>query len=619
MNFSVEYDIALSMRQENKKIFIIILFFFIFSLGISISINLPSIQGNFLFADEAIYYSMTQSLAQDGDLEYTKKDLIRYYKAFDSGPLGIFLKKGKNDKIFYAKSFAFPLFAAPFVKIFGSNGFLVFHSILLFLLLLMGYIYVCSFNKPQLSLLSVVTFLLASVSIVYFIWISPDFFNLFLAFTVLFLWLYKYRSTREPLKERKKTKIHSFLLSDWSDYLASFLAAIAVFSKPPNIVLMVPLILHSLLKKRFLKSSLMILIFLAASGIFWGTNYFATGDWNYQGGERKTFYYRYPLEKENIKFDSLGSTMTSAGYTKKHLFPPRVFIANLFYYFFGRFSGIIWYFFPAFLSLIIFSFRKKYLYQWLLLGALGAEILIYIILMPDNYAGGGGALANRYFMNIYPFFFFLPGLKKDYREIGLNWVIASLFIAQILVSPFQHSHYPATHAKKFPFKLLPVELTLINNIPTNTNPSAFRQEVGNPPDIGWIHFLDDNFIPRTDSLLERRGFWTRGPKTAEMILKTYYPIKKLAFHFLNNPRMRNEITVKVGRKKKKIILDTKQRGIVSFEPVKAFQLNKWIHLYKIKIKASKGSIPYLEFEKGKEKRHLGVFFEVEIIPESQPE
>lgn len=597
------------MPSENKRTTYVLLFIFLFFLGLSLVINLPALQKNFLFADEAIYYSMTQSLAQDGDLEYTKKDLSRYFQAFTSGPLGIFLKKGKDDKIFYAKSFAYPLFAAPFVKIFGTNGFLVFNSILLSLILLMGFSYFSLSNDPSLSLFSILTFLFASVAVVYILWITPDFFNLFLVLSVLYLWLYKHSYQEKKEEKNVKNKFHAFLLSDWTDYLACLLVGIAVFSKPPNIVLMGPLVLHSLFKKKILKSLLMILIFLLTSGIFWGANYLVTGDWNYQGGERKTFYFNYPLEKENMTFDSVsGREMTSEGYGTKHLLPPIVWVQNLFYYFLGRFTGIIWYFFPAFLALLLFIIRKKRLVQWLILAALAGEILIYIILMPDNYAGGGGALANRYFLNIYPLFLFLPSRKRNFKEIGLCWVMASFFISQILISPMLHSHFPSTHSKKFPFKMMPVEMTLINNIPTNTNPRAFRQEVGNQPNIGWLHFLDDNFHPKQ----EPKGFWTRGPNTAEMVLKTYYPVKNLAFHLLNNPRMRNEITVKVGRQRKKLVLGKNQRGTLNFSTGKGFRIGKYIHLYKIKVKASKGAIPYFEEQKNEERRFIGVLFEIEI-------
>lgn len=608
------------MTPENKKVLTTSCLIFLFFLGLSLFINLPSLQGNFLFADEAIYYSMTQSLANDFDLEYTKKDLIRYYKAFDSGPLGIFLKKGKNDRLFFAKSYIYPLFASPFVKIFGSNGFLVFHSILLFFILIMGYAYFSLSNTSSLSFAAILTFLFASVAFVYFFWIHPDFFNLFLVFFVLFLWLYKHKKDEMPQNEEQKTKLVSFLLSDGSDYLASLVAGIAVFSKPPNIIIMGPIVLYALFKKKFVKAVLIILIFALTAGLFFGINYLATGDWNYQGGERKTFYGEggYPLEKDHITFDTAkGGTMSSEGYTEKHLLPVKFVFYNLFYYFFGRFTGLTWYFFPAILALILFVMGAKRIYQWFLLIAIFGGILIYIVLMPDNYAGGGGAMGNRYFLTIYPLFLFLPHLKMKPRHIALCWVMAAVFIAPILTNPLVHSHYPATHAKKAPFKWLPLEMTLVNNFPTNTNPSARRQPIGIK--YSWVHFLDDNFIPRQEeSELEKFGFWTLGSHTAEMILKTYYPIKSLTVHLLNNPRMRNDITVKVGREKKKITLGQNQRGTLTFTSLKPFQI-KAIHLYRIKIGASKGSIPYFEDEYSQEKRYLGVYFEFAIEPEYMPE
>ena len=620
MNFHRDCGIAVTMNPEGKKALIILLLIFAFVFSLSLFINLPALQGNFLFADEAIYYSMTQSLAQDFDLEYTKRDLIRYYEAFDAGPLGIFLKKGKEGKLFFAKSYAYPLFAAPFVRLLGSNGFLVFHSILLLLMLLMGYMYFVIENEASLSLVSILTFLFASVASVYIFWISPDFFNLSLVFSALFFWLYKHKPFPIEHQNTPGTRFQRFLLSDGSDYLASFLVGIAVFAKPPNIILMGPLVLYSLVKKRFGKALLITFVFMVTAGAFFGVNHLTTGDWNYQGGERKTFYGEggYPLEKDHITFDSArGGLMSSEGYREKHLLPVKFVFINIFYYFFGRFTGLMWYFFPAVLALFLFFRGKKRLDQWLLFVALSAGILIYVILMPDNYAGGGGAMANRYFLNIYPLFLFLPPMKRSIREVVLSWAMAALFLAPILTNPLLHSHYPATHAKKLPFKALPVELTLVNNFPTNTNPDARRQSVGMK--YSWLHFLDDNFIPRQKtSELEQKGFWTRGTHTAEMILKTWYPIKKLTVHLLNNPRMRNTITVKVGRERKTITLGQKQRGSLEFASLKPFRM-KATHLYKLKIKASKGSIPYFEDEQSLEKRYLGVFFEFEIEPEYMPD
>jgi hypothetical protein len=177
--------------SEARTTVVVLTLVVLFFLGFSLTVNLPAVHNNFLFADQAVYYAMTQSIAHDFDLVYAKKDLIRYCQDFEAGPQGIFLKKGKDGKIFFAKFFAYSLFAAPFVRVFGYNGFFIFHTLLLVLILALGLAYFRLANRPVLSLAAVVTFLFASVAGVYFFWVSPDFFNLSIVFIILVLWLYK--------------------------------------------------------------------------------------------------------------------------------------------------------------------------------------------------------------------------------------------------------------------------------------------------------------------------------------------------------------------------------------------------------------------------------------------
>jgi len=598
--------------QPRKGAHTIIFLVFLFSLGFSLSINLPVIDQNFLFADQAVYYALTQSIAHDLDLEYTRKDLARYYHDFNAGPQGIFLKKARNGKIFFAKSWAYSLLAAPFVRMFSYNGFLVFHSFLLLIVMLLGFAYFSRANTPLLSISYLLTFLLASVAGVYFIWISPDFFNFCLAFIIVFLWAYKIRRRDGPPSPSPAGTPGSFLLSPWTDYLAVFLVGIAVFSKPPNIVLLGPLVLYALYEKKFFKALCLAVIFFLTIGILFGANYLLTSDWNYQGGERKTFIGSFPLEKDNLTFDSLGNTMTSENYFQRFLIPPKFIFSNIFYYFFGRFTGITWYFFPAVLTLLMFFRAKRRFPDWLILAALSGGILIYIVLTPEFYGGGGGTLANRYFLNIYPLFLFLPAEKKTWRQVALIWVVAAVFISPILISPFRSSAQPATHAKKFPIKALPLEMTQVNNFPTNTNPDAFRIHIwpDKPyPQREFLHFLDDNFHQK----LEPTGIWTRGDKTCEIILKTYYPLREVGVRLLNNPRSNNEIAVKVEGRTQKITLQSKQWGTLRFPVGNGFQVQQRFH-YRIKIKAAKGAIPYYEDQTSLERRYLGVFFELDLVP-----
>jgi hypothetical protein len=590
-----------------------ILLIFVFFLGLSLFINLPATYRNFLFADQAVYLAMTQSIAHDGDLEFTKQDLVRYYRDIDNGPQGIFLKKSPSGKIFYAKSWAYSLFAAPFVRVFGMNGFLVFHAILLLLVLLMGFAYFSLSDEPIPSLLGVLTFLFASVAWVYYVWISPDFFNMCLVFTIVFLWIYKLRAAKLPTVpgEDRPGRIKRFLLSDGSDYLAAFLAGIATFSKPPNVVLMAPLFLGAVLAKRYKKAVLIVVFFLASAVFLFGMNYVLTADWNFMGGERKTFYGKFPFEKEGVTFDTTGWPMTSEGYFSRMLIPVKFIFFNIFYYFFGRFTGLAWYFFPALLFLYLFFRGRRGVgrEQGLLFAALTIEILIYIVLMPTNYGGGGGSLANRYFLNIFPLFFFLPPTVPRTKPLVLAWTFAAVFIAQILLNPFQSSANPAAHAKRFPIKALPLELTLYNEYPTNTNPNGFRVPFGPPPNDGVAYFLDDNFHKRA----EAGGTWTLGDRTLELILKTKYPVSAIVFHLTNNPRRDNRITVRVDGRKQTLVLQPRESGRLEFPVKTGFKIES-NYLHRVRIGAAKGSLPYFEEEKSSERRILGVFFEIEFVP-----
>jgi hypothetical protein len=84
-----------------------------------------------LQSDEATYYMIGMSLVHDGDITYRKEDLVRVWKEFPAGPAGVFLKRGQKvgggpdpdqRRYFYGKSFIYPLFAAPFVLLFGTNS-----------------------------------------------------------------------------------------------------------------------------------------------------------------------------------------------------------------------------------------------------------------------------------------------------------------------------------------------------------------------------------------------------------------------------------------------------------------------------------------------------------------
>src|SRR5690606_22057716 len=131
--------------------------------GLAVSVDFRSASGG-IHSDEATYYLMAYSLAFDGDLEYRSEDLERAFREFATGPSGIFLKRGTDvtgvrftlrppfvefpgvpdpdpSRLYFGKSYAYPLAAAPFVRLFGTNGFLVLNTLLLWAAFMAVYLF----------------------------------------------------------------------------------------------------------------------------------------------------------------------------------------------------------------------------------------------------------------------------------------------------------------------------------------------------------------------------------------------------------------------------------------------------------------------------------------------
>ena len=147
-------------------------------------------------SDEATYYMMAYSLVEDGDLTYTQRRSRPRLARVSGGPAGVFLKKGQTlagapipirTVSTTASRSSIRSFAAPFVKLFGTNGFLVLHALLLALVVLCGYLFLHARSSPLVSALLASGFVMASVVPVYFVWMMPEFFNFSLAFLALLL------------------------------------------------------------------------------------------------------------------------------------------------------------------------------------------------------------------------------------------------------------------------------------------------------------------------------------------------------------------------------------------------------------------------------------------------
>ena len=181
---------------------------------IAAAISIDVVQAGYkVKSDEATYVSMAYSVALDHHVAFERTELERFWGGYGQGPEGVFLKRGKVlrvrvnskppflhvtkledprvDRLYWGKAFIYSVVAAPFVWLFGMNGFLVFHVLLLFVVCACGYQFLRAHSRPAPALAYTLAFVGAAVVPVYAVFLMPDLFNFAVVFIAYFFWLYK--------------------------------------------------------------------------------------------------------------------------------------------------------------------------------------------------------------------------------------------------------------------------------------------------------------------------------------------------------------------------------------------------------------------------------------------
>ena len=577
-------------------------------------------------SDEATYYMMGHSLAEDGDLTYRREDLVRVWREFPSGPTGVFLKKGTDildagfmrrppffwtrtqddpdqTRLFFGKSFIYPVAAAPFVKLFGTNGFLVLHALLLALVVWCSFLFLHARMPAPVAALLAGAFVLVTVVPVYFVWITPELFNFSLGVLAYFCWLYKEVAAPAPVTRRMR-----WVMSGKSDLVAALLLGIATFSKPWSAFLFPPVVLFLLLRRRVARAVAASAVFLIVAAGLFALNMAISGEWNYQGGERNTFYYEFPFQTPRSGFD-VGQEKARDEALTEVIFARSVvwtnFVHNLGWFFTGRNAGLVPYFFPAVFALAAFlaAPRRRPAWQYfVLLGALG-QIAVFIVSVPYTWNGGGGSVGNRYFMGAYgAFLFLIPPLSRVSLAL-IPWVAGGLFTAQLVLNPFVTSFRPGEHTKSGPFRLLPMELTLVYDWPINNERERMRVWFGDNPgqhDPGFqIYFFDDNAY-----LDANKTFWVKGESRAEFLVKTDRPMKRLVLTLTAGPKP-VDVTTRLSGRSQDVRLAAEETQQIAFAMGDGFPYQgKW-PVWVASISAGSGFVPIF-YGESTDTRYLGV-------------
>jgi len=596
--------------------------------GLAVSVDFPRAALGFQ-SDEATYYMMGHSLALDGDLTYRREDLMRVWREFPTGPTGVFLKKGRDitawglmrrppfvwtssvpdpvpSRYFFGKSFIYAAFAAPFVRVFGTNGFLVFHALLLALVAWCSYLFLHARMRAAAAFLLTSAFLLASVVPVYFVWITPELFIFALGFLAYFCWLYKEVATHEQAPRGMR-----WLFGGSSDGAAAILLGIVTFSKVTNALLFPPIVLWHAWRREWRRAIVTTMLFLVVSVGLFGINTAISGEWSYQGGgDRSSFYTEYPLQSPESSF--------AAGVSKERnevltdiIFDPRVFWTNLahslVYFFVGRFAGLLPYFCPAVFALAAFvvGMRRRPAWQYFVAAAVVAQILIFVIGTPYTWNGGGGSVGNRYFMSAYGLCLFLMPALSRVSLAFVPWAIGALFTAPLVFNPFYASFYPGSYAKYGPLRWLPVELTLVYDWPINTDRDRVVAWFGNhagKTDLGFqIYFFDDNrYLPEED-----KTFWVKGASRAEFLIKTDRPFSQAVLTLTAGP-VATDVVATVGRRTQRVSLKAGESQRVFFRLDPGFPYQAIWPVWTAAVSASHGFVPIFYESGSSDVRYLGV-------------
>lgn len=592
--------------------------------GVSaMSVDVPR-TGYGIKSDEATYVAAALSAAYDGDLAFERRDLERFSGLYQSGPEGIFLKRGKRlrvrlgaafpfvsllkredlnaDRLFFGKSLAYPLAAAPFVRLLGLNGLLVFHVALLGIAALTSYLFLAAQSPPASAAAFTSAFLGASVLPVYGVFLMPEMFNVALVMLSYFLWLYKEVAPGSRLSAR------------WTDVAAAALLGVATYSKPlPTAVLVAPIVLLAWSRRAWGRGCGLGLTAVVVAAVLFGFNATISGEFNYQGGDRKTFYSRFPFDAPDATWDARGAPVATDTSTPREVLSSSDLVSrlshNATYFLVGRHFGFIPYFFPGVIAIVWWLSAPARRVSWRLLtfGAVFTSALVLLVLLPWTWSGDGGPPGNRYFVAAYPLLLFLVPPEISVAPAIIAWMGGALFTAKILTNPFVSAKYTYLIAEKGPARRLPVELTMANTLPLRlAQPLRGHIQYGHDPGV-LLYFLDQNAWPP-----EPNGMWVSGTGRADIIVRSAASFERVMFE-AESP-IHTVLTIALGSDPVTVTLEP---GRISLFEVKASGVHgKGDYNYLMTATSTEGFVPHLLEPRNWDYRTLGA--QVRFRPVAAP-
>jgi hypothetical protein len=123
-------------------------------------------------------------------------------------------------------------------------------------------------------------------------------------------------------------------------------------------------------------------------------------------------------------------------------------------------------------------------------------------------------------------------------------VAAAVLLGPTLAAPVRHSLRPGDHATRPPFKALPAELTMLNDLSVFTEPWRKKRPYGfvgtserhADPDAYFLYFMDDGTFGK-ERWAGRDGFWLRSGASAEVVVRAFdlAPVERVVLRVSGGP------------------------------------------------------------------------------------
>ncbi|HYU33809.1 MAG TPA: hypothetical protein VEW48_16780 [Thermoanaerobaculia bacterium] len=386
-----------------------------------------------LVGDEATYAMQAASLAWDFDLAYARTDYERFVSQWGGPPDGLILQSGDGGAhITYGKPFLYALAIAPFVRVAPVRGGLIANVVYLAVAAALAS-WALRRRLGDAAPLWVAVFLYASVAFGYAFWVHADLFLLATTAAGLALVYSSGRGPHDPLPSLYEEPRPKRIFLRW--LLAGALLAVAGAFRPFYLALLLPAALAARAEEKrrpallgLLSGALALLLVTAL------VQQLSGGSWSGYGGERGGFYPRTGYPEVDFPASQWSQVLRQWGNTSwlqeggvEPSYNAKLLAWNVLYLIAGRNVGVLPYFLPLLAGFLAFARDRG---RWAIPLAVGLAVLGFLVLRPFNFYGGGGAIANRYFLPLYPAFWFLAG-----RRLSARWTVPVAALAGAFLYP----------------------------------------------------------------------------------------------------------------------------------------------------------------------------------------